>query len=71
MRGPSTDGSVEHMYEEHVFVQEAAVGELREAERWPTGLEEATVRLDTVEWQASLFAAGEPGFDPSMQGVRR
>ncbi len=33
--------------------------------------QDATVRLDTVEWQASLFAAGEPGFDPSLQGVRR
>jgi len=59
------------MYGEHVFVQDAAVGELSEAEPWPTGPEDATVRLDTVEWQASLFAAGEPGFDPSIAGVRR
>ena len=59
------------MYGEHVFVQEGSAGGLREAERWETGPQDATVRLDTVEWQASLFAAGEPGFDPSLQGVRR
>ena len=59
------------MYGEHVFVQEAPADGLREVDRWETGPQDATVRLDTVEWQASLFAAGEPGFDPSLQGVRR
>ena len=59
------------MYGEHVFVREAPADGLREVDRWETGPQDATVRLDTVEWQASLFAAGEPGFDPSLQGVRR
>jgi alkylated DNA repair dioxygenase AlkB len=58
------------MYGEQVFVQQPAEG-LREDIRWGTGPDDATIRLDTVEWQASLFAAGEPGFDPSLPGLRR
>ena len=71
MRVPPAAGSVEHMYGEQVFVQQGPAEGLRGADRRETGPEDATVRPDTVEWQASLFAAGEPGFDPSLPGLRR
>jgi alkylated DNA repair dioxygenase AlkB len=33
--------------------------------------DDLAARPAVVEWQASLFAAGDPGFDPSFQGLRR
>jgi alkylated DNA repair dioxygenase AlkB len=59
------------MYGEQAFVHEEPTDGVQEAGRWEAGAQDAAVRLDTVEWQASLFAAGEPGFDPSLHGVRR
>jgi alkylated DNA repair dioxygenase AlkB len=70
LRALPAKGSLEHMYGEQMFVLEAS-REPQGDERWKTRPGDETVRLDTVEWQASLFAAGDPGFDPSLQGVRR
>jgi alkylated DNA repair dioxygenase AlkB len=59
------------MYGEHAFAHEAAAAGPEEAEPSDTEAGDRTVRPDPVEWQASLFAAGEPGFDPTFQGLRR
>jgi len=65
------------MYGEQVFATmprpEAHGGEPAPVgrEAWASVADEASLGTEEVEWQASLFAAGEPGFDESLSGLRR
>ena len=64
MRGPASIVTLEHMYGEQAFdnadIQDATL---------VAGSDSATA--PSPEWQASLFAAGDPEADPTFAGLRR
>ncbi len=63
MRGPTPVVTLEHMYGEQAF----DTAEYRTT----SGAGSDTVTALPPEWQASLFAAGDPEADPTFAGLRR
>jgi len=74
LRAGAPVGTVEHMYGEQAFeVQETAEWQIDpgDVDDGPTVVGSESVAAAPPEWQASLFAVGDPEVDATFAGVRR